>query len=134
MIMSPDVHAHQLADGSLLVGEIFSGGAPSQMLCDDPDGFARDILGRLERRVPALHGLILAQCRIGQRPVPADGFPAIGAIPALGNVYAAVMHSGVTLAGLVGQLAAQELVDGANCPQLSDFRPSRFGETPDSMS
>ena len=134
MIMSPDVHAHQLADGSLLVGEIFSGGAPSEMLCDDPNGFARDILGRLERRVPALVGLTLAQCRIGQRPVPADGFPAIGAIPALSNAYVAVMHSGVTLAALVGQLAATELLDGANCPQLSDFRPSRFGETADSMS
>jgi len=134
MIMSPDVHAHQLADGSLLVGEIFSGGAPSQMLCDNPNAFARDILGRLERRVPALAGLTLAQCRIGQRPVPADGFPAIGAIPALGNAYVAVMHSGVTLAALVGQRAASELLDGANCPQLADFRPTRFDQTPDSMS
>ncbi len=134
VIMSPDVHAHQLSDGSLLIGEIFSGGAPSQMLCDDPNGFARDILARLERRVPALGQLTLAECRIGQRPVPADGFPAIGAIPSLGNAYVAVMHSGVTLAALVGQLAAKELLDGANCPQLSDFRPSRFGQTGDSMS
>jgi len=38
------------------------------------------------------------------------------------------MHSGVSLAGVVGRLAALELIDGARSDLLRDFRVERFTE------
>jgi glycine/D-amino acid oxidase-like deaminating enzyme len=37
------------------------------------------------------------------------------------------MHSGVTLAPLVGRLAADELLDGVRSELLEPFRLARFG-------
>ena len=63
---------------------------------------------------------------MGVRPVPLDGFPVIGAVPGVMGVFAAIMHSGVTLGPLVGQLLAAEILQGANCALLQPFRPKRF--------
>jgi glycine/D-amino acid oxidase-like deaminating enzyme len=38
----------------------------------------------------------------------------------------AAMHSGLTLAPLIGQLAALEILDGAHVSSLEPYRPSRF--------
>jgi glycine/D-amino acid oxidase-like deaminating enzyme len=38
------------------------------------------------------------------------------------------MHSGVTLGPLIGQLLAQEILQGSPSPLLSSFRASRFAE------
>jgi glycine/D-amino acid oxidase-like deaminating enzyme len=57
--------------------------------------------------------------------MPIDGFPVIGASPARRDVYLAVMHSGVTLAPIVGQLVAQEIADRGLAAALKDFRPER---------
>jgi glycine/D-amino acid oxidase-like deaminating enzyme len=62
---------------------------------------------------------------VGWRPMPLDGFPASGASPTRRDVYLAVMHSGVTLAPIVGQLAAQEIVERGLVAPLKDFRPDR---------
>jgi len=42
------------------------------------------------------------------------------------NLYLALMHSGVTLAPLVGELAAMEIVDSARVQLLDAYRPERF--------
>ena len=42
------------------------------------------------------------------------------------NVYIALTHSGVTLAPLIGELAAIEIVDGVRVESLSPYRPERF--------
>jgi len=36
------------------------------------------------------------------------------------------MHSGMTLAPLIGQLAALEILDGACVEALDPYRPARF--------
>ncbi|MBL9051302.1 MAG: FAD-binding oxidoreductase [Tabrizicola sp.] len=59
------------------------------------------------------------------RPVPEDGLPVAGpgTIPGL---WMAVMHSGATLAPVVAELLAAEIIDGTESPLLGDFRPDRF--------
>jgi len=52
----------------------------------------------------------------------------LGFSPNRENVYLAVMHSGVSLAPLVGQLVAQEVTSGTANAQLSDYRPGRVFE------
>jgi glycine/D-amino acid oxidase-like deaminating enzyme len=63
--------------------------------------------------------------RIGWRPLPVDGHPVLGASPARPDVYLAIMHSGVTLAPIVGQLAAEELMGNVSIERLQEFRPGR---------
>ncbi|RMD92142.1 MAG: FAD-binding oxidoreductase, partial [Alphaproteobacteria bacterium] len=41
------------------------------------------------------------------------------------GAYLAVMHSGATLAPLVGELVAAE-IGGRECAELAAFRPARF--------
>ena len=64
--------------------------------------------------------------KIGTRPVPIDGFPVVGNIEGHKGVFVAVMHSGVTLAPLIGQLLASEMLKSSKSPLLETFRPSRF--------
>jgi len=53
------------------------------------------------------------------RTHPVDGLPVIGWV---GGVYAVVAHSGVTLAPLLAELAARDLL-GDEDPRLAPFRP-----------
>jgi len=122
---------HILAPPELLLlqdpqGHILCGGeAGGSAVNDDPQAVARDLVDR----VAALFGeagLGVAEIIIGYRPTPADGHPIIGPMPGRAGVHAAVMHSGVTLAPGVAQLMADEVLDGAESPLLSPFRPGRF--------
>jgi glycine/D-amino acid oxidase-like deaminating enzyme len=78
-----------------------------------------------QRFVPGLPALEFEDVRVCWRPMPLDGFPVLGASPARRDVYLAVMHSGVTLAPVVGALAAREILGDAVVDALKDFRPDR---------
>ena len=62
---------------------------------------------------------------IGWRPIPKDDIPIVGRFKNK-SVYIAVMHSGISLAAIVGNLVTQEIVDEVDSLLLKDFRPSRF--------
>jgi glycine/D-amino acid oxidase-like deaminating enzyme len=64
--------------------------------------------------------------RVGVRPIPADGMPMVGPVPGFDRVHVAVMHSGVSLGGLMGRLAAEEIVSGTESAALLPYRPRRF--------
>ncbi|MEL6690706.1 MAG: FAD-binding oxidoreductase [Pseudomonadota bacterium] len=59
-----------------------------------------------------------------KRPVPGDGLPVVGAT-GVDGLTVAVMHSGVTLAALVGELVANEL-EGAPSDLLAPYQLARF--------
>jgi glycine/D-amino acid oxidase-like deaminating enzyme len=65
--------------------------------------------------------------RIGVRALPIDGLPVCGWIKSISGLYVVVTHSGITLAPLLSQLAAEEIFDGVEASVLRPFRPSRFG-------
>jgi hypothetical protein len=44
-------------------------------------------------------------------------------------VYMAIMHSGVSLAPIVGQLVAHQLIPQIRAVRLDDFRPTRSFKT-----
>jgi D-hydroxyproline dehydrogenase subunit beta len=62
---------------------------------------------------------------MAMRPVPGDGLPVVGQGPVQG-LWLAVMHSGATLAPVVAELQAEEIMGGPESPLLTDFRPARF--------
>jgi len=123
VINSPDVHTHQLSDGSLIVGEIYSGGVKSGV---DAPTFAEQMMARLTKRLPGAKAAKVARIKIGMRPVPADGLPIVGPVTAPDNLYIATTHSGVTLAALIGDIAAQEILGAPPNEMLRPFRLNRF--------
>ncbi len=122
VILAPSGAMKQKLDGSLVV----SGGFSGRPVSDDPAGRAREILGRALALMPGARGIELARYTVGWRPLPEDGFPVIGFAASAPDVYVAVMHSGITLAPLVGRLAAAEILDGARVELLDPYRPARF--------
>ncbi|TKB31447.1 MAG: FAD-binding oxidoreductase, partial [Mesorhizobium sp.] len=61
-------------------------------------------------------------------PTPIDGFPIVSRADGVGGVYAAVTHSGITLAPAIGLFAAREIVDGERDPLLAPYALSRFAQ------
>ncbi|KAJ7733198.1 fructosyl peptide oxidase [Mycena olivaceomarginata] len=62
---------------------------------------------------------------IGQRPMPQDRLPILGA-SGLEGLSLAVMHSGVTLAAIVGEVLTDDIVNGRKDPALGDYALDRF--------
>lgn len=128
IIMSPDIHFRQNSDGRILMGEIFSGGQLNTESGQTAEDFAVVMMERLRKRLPHLTDLSIDKIMVGQRPVPKDGLPVMGTSNACKGLYIASMHSGVTLAALMGKLAAEEIVDGVRSELLSEFGPDRFAK------
>lgn len=81
------------------------------------------------RHVQGAEQLEPEAARIGIRPLPADGLPAVGLAPGYDNLYMCVTHSGVTLAPLLAELLVDEILRETESPLLSSFRPTRFAVT-----
>jgi glycine/D-amino acid oxidase-like deaminating enzyme len=118
----PEIHLRQLADGTLMIGE----GTQESLSRDDSQAHAEALLARATHYLPALQGARAVPVPVGYRPMPRDGFPVLGFPEPVPNLYIALMHSGVTLAPLVGELAAMEIIDGARVESLAAYRPERF--------
>src|SRR5262249_61688906 len=71
-------------------------------------------------------GPALDWVRVGVRPRPVDGRSLIGGAPQVGGLCVVGPHSGITLAPVIGELAAREGGGGADEPLLRPFRASRF--------
>ncbi|MFJ9633938.1 NAD(P)/FAD-dependent oxidoreductase [Streptomyces sp. NPDC101175] len=93
---------------------------------EDPGQLARLLHESARRVVPELTNSRIAQTRVAHRPIPADGFPSVGAVPSVPGYYEAVSHSGITLGPVIGRLLASEILNGKRDKMLADFRPERF--------
>jgi len=122
LVMAPELHMRQTVEGRIIAGSDFGGTDPA----GDPEGAADELFGKVKAALKGGEALALDFHTIGYRPTPKDGLPILGSVDAQPGLYLAVLHSGVTLAPLVGLLAAEEMLDGASAPQLSAFRLSRF--------
>lgn len=137
IIAAPGVHMHQRPDGRVVVGE--QDGAPDTeahaiRLEGRPNDYPERWLAEqhadrmfavAEQFAPAMANAEVEDVFIGWRPLPLDGHPVIGVSPTRPDVYMAVMHSGVTLAPIAGQLAAHEILSGEEAPSLAEYRPGR---------
>ena len=121
IVLAPRVHMRQCVDGRVVVGWDFGGSAAP----DDPHHEAEKLIGAA-RELLVDDDLDLDHFTLGLRPIPADGFPVIGEAPGLPGLYLAVMHSGITLAPLVGRLSAEEIVGGHALDVLEPYRLDRF--------
>ncbi|MBB3658208.1 glycine/D-amino acid oxidase-like deaminating enzyme [Rhizobium sp. BK650] len=121
LVMAPLLHMRQTEEGRIIAGTDFGGSDPG----GHPQANAAELFARVKAMIVNNADLKLDFFTVGYRPTPADGFPIIGNA-GLPGLYAAVMHSGVTLAPLVGLLAADELLSGESDERLTPFRLQRF--------
>lgn len=126
VVNAEDIHFRQAPDGHIVMGEIFSGGMLGAKPEDTPATFAKELLRRLKNRLPTVDGLEIERLQLGTRPVPQDGYPAVGMPQALPGLYIATTHSGITLAPLIGRLVKEELVDARRSTLLNPYHPDRF--------
>lgn len=123
LVMAPDMHVRQLEDGRLLAGADFGGSDPGA----DAEATARDVFVGLQAMLTGGEALAYDRYQIGHRPMPADGFPIVGAAPDRPGLYLAVTHSGITLAPALGLFAAAEILGRQRDPLLGPYGPARFG-------
>jgi glycine/D-amino acid oxidase-like deaminating enzyme len=123
IVQAPGVLFRQRLDGRMVAGgQIVAGaGTAGAPLVD-----SGQILREATRYLPALENAAIEQLTHGYRVMPQDEYPIIGLVGQCRNLYIAATHSGVTLAPVVGELAAIEILDGTSQPQLAPYRPSRF--------
>jgi glycine/D-amino acid oxidase-like deaminating enzyme len=76
--------------------------------------------------LPCLAGVKPEAARITARPIPKDGFSAVGPAPRMEGYYFVVTHSGVTLSPFLAKAVADEIMRGKIRPELETFRPERF--------
>lgn len=93
---------------------------------EDPAELARLLHKSARHVVPELGNSRITQTRVVNRPIPADGFPSVGAVPSVPGYYEAVSHSGITLGPIIGRLLASEIRSGKRDEMLADFHPERF--------
>jgi glycine/D-amino acid oxidase-like deaminating enzyme len=115
----------QTAGGRLLAGAGFAGGDPG----GDPKVTAEELFAKVKSMFKAeasgVETLELDFFTVGHRPTPQDGLPILGA-SGLKGLTLAVMHSGVTLAAIVGEVLADQVVHGKKDPALDAFALGRF--------
>ncbi|MGB3457260.1 MAG: FAD-binding oxidoreductase [Litorimonas sp.] len=141
LVIAPGVHLHQRLDGRVVLGE--QDGAPeteahAMRLADRPIVFpdaahARQHFERIRRvaelYVPGMAKARMESVHIGWRPLPVDGHPVLGPTRSEPDSYIAIMHSGVSLAPVVGKLAATEIVSDTRIEALAPYRPDRTFDT-----
>ena len=122
------LHLRQLSDGSLRIGQ----GTQEGINRDDSQQHADALLARAKTYLPAIADAKAIPTPVGYRPMPLDGFPVLGFTESVPNLYITLMHSGVTLAPLVGEMATLEIVDDVRVDWFAPYRPERFSTSPES--
>lgn len=122
VIMPPGADIKQNLDGRIVTGANFGDTGEAQPTVE----LGRQYLATAARYLPQLENAQLEFMTLGYRVMPQDGYPIIGRAPRFPNFYAAALHSGMTCAPIVGQLAATEILDQVDVDMLQPYRAARF--------
>lgn len=133
----PGIHFKQMTNGTIVAAD--STYAPDTPVHQDilrkrgdfPDQETRNmhgvrILEKVAAVLPSARDAGLDRLTLGFRPLPVDDFPIVGFAPGSQDVYIAVMHSGVTLAPIMGRMISREIIDDVSVESLDPYRPERF--------
>lgn len=116
------IHLRQLNDGTLRIGQ----GTQEGINTDDSQEHADALLENAKSYLPMIGNASAIATPVGYRPMPIDGYPIIGFTESVSNLYVTLMHSGVTLAPIISEMATIEIVDGVKVDWFKPYRLSRF--------
>jgi glycine/D-amino acid oxidase-like deaminating enzyme len=122
LVMAPELHLRQTAEGRLVAGSDFGGAEPGRA----PEETARALFAKVQAMVKNGDRLEFDFHGVGYRPTPADELPIIGTVPGTGGLSLAVMHSGITNAAAVGLFVAREILENERDELLTPFGLERF--------
>lgn len=101
ILSTPEFEVRQLDDATLLAAE------------DVPDGFSGDprelavaTLAAIRRSFVDADDVRLEDAVIADRPIPANGQPLVGPVPAMPGLHLAIAHPGVILSAEIGRQVA----------------------------
>lgn len=117
----PAMNIRQLKNGSVMI----HGGSHNESIGRNNQD-VESLVEAATEYLPDLRKARIKEVRRGRRPMPKDGHPILGFPEKVPNLYLASMHSGFSLAALVGEFAATEIVDRARIDILAPFRLERF--------
>ncbi len=127
VLVAPGQELRQLPDGRILAPTSAKHQEDNTSEITEPlSDLAQRTRDRLEALLPGA-ALTLQSTALTMRPVPGDGLPVIGPAGPDG-LYVSVMHSGVTLAAVVAELAVRELMGQGPQNQLGPYRLDRFAD------
>jgi glycine/D-amino acid oxidase-like deaminating enzyme len=107
LVMPPAMQLRQTPEGRLVVAVNFEHtGADA-----DSTKAAAAALDAMKAMIASSKSLLLESHVVGVRPIPMDGFPAVGRAAGISGLYVAVMHSGITLAPAIGRFVADEILN-----------------------
>ncbi|MBC7307308.1 MAG: FAD-binding oxidoreductase [Dietzia sp.] len=127
VVHSPGLNLRPAADGQTVVQALDLNAEADPAAPPSADG---DLARTLARRFSALLNEPTPSpeidLRIAFRSLPADGHTIAGYASGQSRVYHLVSHSGITLASVLGRLAATEITTDQEQHLLASFRPTRF--------
>ena len=91
-----------------------------------PQAVVDELMAESSKLLAGQPALKAAGWRAGLKPIPGDGNPVLGELQKVPGCYVAFTHSGATLALIVGELLAGEILSGEKHPLLAEFRAERF--------
>ncbi len=127
VLASPLGDVRQRSDGSFIMpADIHHQSTDTPLAALNVEDMQSKAMQRLHTLLPGVK-LQAAGMTLAHRPMPQDGLPVVGLVHE--DIYVAVMHSGVTLAAVIGSYAAAEVLSGTTNQthnHLISFRPERF--------
>lgn len=136
IIYGPGIHFYQQEDGRIIIGEqdILSASEFKTSQNYPPRFKSKSVELKYINKIRnigkkffnQINQLEFEEIKIGWRPIPLDEKPILGRLSYNTNIYLASMHSGISLAPIVGKYIAKELVEKTKIPLLNNFRPERF--------
>lgn len=123
VLNGPTFSLKQNPDGRFVTGLDYRPGADGT---DVSRAYGEKLLAEAARTLPGLRGVELDTMTVGYVPIPKDSQPIMGFCGTPTNLYLALTMSGITMAPLMGRLAAAEIVEGQALELLAPYRPARF--------
>ena len=122
LVMAPHLHVRQTVEGRLVAGSDYGGAQPG----DNPEQAAENLFIKLREFFVEGDKLEMDFYTLGFRPTPADGFPVIGRPTGYEGLYVAALHSGITLAPVVGSFSSDEILYDRRDELLVPYHPDRL--------
>ena len=120
--MSPAMQLRQTPEGRLVAAVNFEDAGT------DADGMeaAAAAFDTMRSMLTSGGSLVPEAHAVGIRPIPKDGFPAVGRVASISGLYVAVMHSGITLAPAIGGFVADEILNDRRDHLIEPYGLERF--------
>ncbi len=122
VLMPPSAEIKQNLDGRIVTGFNFDDTGDLEPTKE----LGLEYLKTAAQYAPACRDSQLEYMTLGFRVMPKDNYPIVGRFEKYPNLYVAAMHSGMTMAPIIGQFASIEILDSARVDMLAPYRPERF--------